>query len=399
MSKTTNTNIGEHILPVIKRDASFIPDRGEGCRLYDAEGRECLDFSSSIAVTSLGHCHPEVNKALINQANKLWIVSNRSYTEPLLKFSKLICDLTFADYFFGTNSGTESIDLAIKTARRVFYKQGLHEKNEIISFNNSFHGRTLVSAAACNYPGIKEFGSNITGFKYATFNDIESVKALINKNTAAILMEPVQGESGVNPATPEFIKEVAILCKQHNALLILDEIQTGFGRCGELFAYKHYGVQPDILAFAKCVANGFPMGGCLFTKQAASGLDVGFHGSTFANSALATAIANTAVGIISDEKFMQNIKDLSASMFKACHKLQEDFPNAIHSVRGLGLMIGIQLKEGYSNADIFEKLTKAGLMTTIARNNVVRLLPPFIITQKDIDECFSIISRVLKSEQ
>jgi len=373
-----------NLLPIHKRfDISF--DHGKGIYLYDKNGEEYLDCGAGIAVNCLGHCHPKLVEAITKQANKLWHVSNIYYSNELNKYATKLADNCFADYVFFCNSGAEANECAIKMARKHFYELGQPNKNRIITFKGSFHGRTMATiSASANEAYLKGFEPSLPGFESVEFNSIEAVKNAIDENTAAILIEPIQGESGIKPADENFLKELRLLCDEHNMLLIFDEVQCGMGRTGQLFAYKHYGVTPDIISSAKAIGGGFPLGACLATKKAASGMTLGTHGTTYGGNPLAMSVASAVLDEILSDGFLNNVKETSELLFTSLEEIKLEFPNIIDEVRGVGLMIGVKINKDYKNTEIVEKLLEEKLLVIPAGDNVIRLLPALIINKDHV---------------
>ena len=367
--------------------------KGRGCYLYDKNGEKYLDFASGIAVNSLGHCHPRLVNALIEQSKELWHVSNLYKIEKREKFAKTLCEKSFADKIFFTNSGTEAIECGIKIIRgyHSYHKTG---KNEIITFDGAFHGRTFGALSAQNNKKYScDYGPMLPGFKKIEFNNINKLKNAITSKTAGILIEPVQGEGGIRPADLKFLKFVRKVSKQKGILLFLDEVQCGFGRSGKLFAYEWAKIKPDIMAVAKGIGSGFPLGACLSTKNACISMNKGSHGSTFGGNPLAMSVGTEALKIISKKTFLNKVDKLSRYFWIKLKKLENKF-NVIDEVRGAGLLLGIKMK--INNLEFSEKLIKKKLLNVPAADNTVRLAPPLIVTYKDIDKSISIINSVLK---
>lgn len=375
-----------YFIPVYN-PADFIPERGQGSRVWDSAGREYIDFAGGIAVLALGHSHPALIRALTEQAEKLWHLSNTYTNLPAIQLAKKLTEHTFADLVFFANSGAEANEAALKLARKVGSSQ-TPEKTEIISFTQSFHGRTLFTVSAGGQPKYSAaFAPLPAGIFHATYNDIRSVEALISDNTCAVIIEPIQGEGGVIAADPEFLTALRALCDKHNALLIFDEVQTGMGRTGSLFAYMDTPVTPDVLTTAKALGGGFPIGAMLSTAKVGSQLTVGEHGTTYGGNPLACAVAEAAFDIISDPTLLAGVKERHAYFLEKIHAI-----NARHdvfkSVRGKGLLIGCVLKDAYQGRakDVVELAAAEGLMCLVAGADVVRFTPSLIIGFDDIDE-------------
>jgi acetylornithine/N-succinyldiaminopimelate aminotransferase len=384
-----------YILPIHNRiDVAFT--KGKGAYITDDKHRKYLDFGAGIAVNTLGHCHPKLVKALKKQAGKLWHVSNAYKINELEESAEILTKNTFADYAFFCNSGAEAIECVIKMARKYFFDLGKKDKYEIITFAGSFHGRTMATISASNNAKFLEgFGPKLEGFKSAKFNDIDSVKKLITKKTAAILIEPIQGEGGIIPATKEFMKQLRQLAYEKGLLLALDEVQCGMGRTGYLYAYEYYNIVPDILASAKGIGGGFPVGACLATKKAASGMGIGTHGTTYGGNPLAMKITKAVIDVVLKKGFLKNVSDNGEFLKSQLSELQMQYPKVIKDIRGIGLMVGFELYKKYSNIKFVEELKNNGLLAIPASKNTIRLIPPLIITKKDISKAISIINTVL----
>ncbi len=373
------------LLPVHKRfDITF--SHGEGAYLF-ANGKKYLDFGAGIAVNALGHCHPKMVEAITNQAKKLWHVSNIYNGNELNKYADNLTSKTFADYVFFCNSGAESIECVIKMIRRHFYVQNQPNKNRIITFTGAFHGRTIATiSAAGKKKYIEGFEPILDGFDNVEFGNIEAVKAAINENTAGILIEPIQGEEGIKVCDKNFIHELRKISDENNLLLAFDEVQCGMGRTGYLFAYEYFGVKPDIIATAKAIAGGFPLGACLATKEAASGMTFGVHGTTYGGNPLAMSIAQVVLNEMSKPLFFDNLRKNAEELKYELEKLRIEFPSLIDEIRGVGLMLGIKISSKVENGEIVKNLIDNGLLTIPAGENVIRILPPLIITSQHIKE-------------
>tara|TARA_B100000674_G_C37929026_1_gene956981 strand:+ start:854 stop:1999 length:1146 start_codon:yes stop_codon:yes gene_type:complete len=367
--------------------------KGRGCYLYNSKNEKYLDFSSGIAVNSLGHCHPRLVKELNKQTKMLWHVSNLYIIKKQEELAKLLCEKSFADKVFFTNSGTESIECGIKIIRS-FHSHHKTGKSEIISFDGAFHGRTFGALSAQkNKKYSNGFGPLLKGFKKIEFNNIDKLNAAINKKTAGIIIEPIQGEGGIRPADLKFLKFLRKICNKKNILLFFDEVQCGFGRSGKLFSYEWADIKPDIMAVAKGIGSGFPLGACLSSNKACASMTKGSHGSTFGGNPLAMSVGLEVLKIISDSKFLNKVDKLSRYFWKKLKELEEKFDN-IDEVRGAGLLLGI--KTHSSNIEFSEKLKKQKLLNVPAADNTIRLAPPLIVSYKDIDKSISIIKSVLK---
>ena len=366
---------------------------GKGSYLYSTNKKKYLDFVQGIAVNSLGHAHPKLVKAIKNQSKKLWHVSNAFEIPEGEKLAKKLCKKTFADYVIFQNSGAEATEAAIKVARRYFYSIGKPKKNRILCIKNSFHGRTLAAIFASGSKKMTEgFGPKIPGFDHFSFGDHISLKKKINKNTAAIMVETIMGEGGIKVIPDWCLKDLRKLCDKKKILLILDEVQCGIGRSGNFFAFEKSKVKPDIVPIAKGIGGGFPIGAVLMNKKVASGIVPGTHGSTFGGNPLAMSVGNAVMDIISNKKFLRNIRILSKYFFLRLNGIKVKYPNVIKQVRGKGFLIGIQL---YKNQSIFiKKLMNNKLLTIRAAENVVRILPPLNVKKNEIDVALKIIDKV-----
>lgn len=380
------------ILPVYNRNKLDL-SHGEGAYLYTKDGRRYLDFMSGIATNSLGHCHPHLVEALKAQSDKLWHVSNLFQIPGLEDLAEKLTDNTFAETVFFCNSGAEAIECCIKAVRKYHDATGNPDKYRIISFTGAFHGRTLAAIwASKRDPLIQEgFGPPVEGFDNVEFNDIEAVKAAITPETGAILIEPIQGDGGVREPKEGFLQELRDLADEHGLLLCFDEIQTGVGRTGELYAYKKYGVSPDILTSAKGLGGGFPLGACLFSEKAAAGMTLGTHGSTYGGNPLAMACGNVIVSQVLEEDFLDNITEMGALLKTKLIELAAQYPSVISDIRGQGLLLGIQFKPACK--EIIASLEKNGMLAPPAGENVLRLLPPLIINEEHIKEAIEILQK------
>ncbi|GHD43698.1 acetylornithine/N-succinyldiaminopimelate aminotransferase [Marinobacter persicus] len=377
---------------------NIIPVRGEGSRVWDQDGREFVDLQGGIAVTSLGHAHPGLLGALYEQSEKIWHLSNVMTNEPALRLAKTLCDLTFAERVFFANSGAEANEAAFKLARRYAWDNTGAEKNEIISFTNSFHGRTLFTVAVGGQPKYLEgFEPAPGGIHHAEFNNLESVKALISKEkTCAVVVEPIQGEGGVLPADKDFLQGLRELCDEHDALLVFDEVQTGAGRTGHLYAYEMYGVTPDILTSAKGLGGGFPIAAMLTTEKVAASLSVGTHGSTYGGNALACAVAQKVVDTVSQPEVLKGVKAHSDMLRKGMMDIGERY-GVFREVRGAGLLLGCVLTEEWKGRakDFVAAGLDEGVMVLVAGGDVVRLAPSLIIPETDIEEALARFERAV----
>lgn len=382
------------VVPVYARaDITF--EKGEGAYLYDVNGVRYLDFLAGIAVNSLGHAHPHMVAALTKQASKVWHVSNIFYTEELKKFSQRLVDATFADTVFFCNSGTEATEAGIKAVRKYFDENNEPDKYRIITFEGAFHGRTFGAIAATGTPKVLEgFEPRLEGFDKVPL-DIEAVKKAITPQTAAIMIEPIQGESGISAKPLEMLKELRKICDDNGLLLFFDEVQCGVGRSGKLFAHEIVGVKPDLMAVAKGIGGGFPLGGLLMKEKVGKALKTGSHGTTFGGNPLAMAVGNSILDIILAPNFLEEVVRKGKLLKERLQALQQRHPGKIAEVRGHGLMLGLKLTEKFKNDDLKNKLLENKLLTNTAGDNVVRILPPLIIEEKHIDEAIEILDRTL----
>jgi acetylornithine/N-succinyldiaminopimelate aminotransferase len=360
-------------------------ERGEGVWLITETGERYLDFAAGVAVNSLGHGHPHLVETLKVQAEKLWHTSNLYESPGQEKLAGRLIANTFAEKVFFTNSGAEALECAIKTARRYHYAKGHPEKFHIITFEGAFHGRTIATIAAGGQQKyIDGFGPKAPGFDQVPFEDLDALKAKITDATAAILLEPIQGEGGLRAFSSEFLKQVRALCDDNGLLLILDEVQCGVGRTGSLFAYQRLGFSPDIMAIAKGIGGGFPMGACLATAEAASGMVAGTHGSTYGGNPLAMAVGNAVLDVMLADGFLEHVRDVTLVFRQGLASLKDRFPDVIEDVRGEGLMIGIKAK--VPAGELLQAIRDEKLLGVMAGDNVVRLLPPLITTAQDARE-------------
>jgi acetylornithine aminotransferase len=374
--------------------------KGEGAKLYDDQGNEYIDFLAGIAVCNLGHCHPDITAAIAAQAGTLVHVSNLFYTMPQAELAKSLTEKSFADRVFFANSGAEANEGAIKLARRFFQAKGQTDRFKIITMEQSFHGRTMATLSATGQDKIKKgFYPLLEGFAHVPFNDIEALKSALDDTVCAVMMEPVQGEGGVIPADPEYIKAVRQLCTETGTLLIFDEIQTGMGRCGTLFAHQSYGVAPDIMTLAKALANGVPIGAMLATEAAASGFEVGSHGSTFGGTPLATAAALEVVRLISEDGFLASVCEKSAYFLKQLNALKEKHEKVV-DVRGKGLLIGMELdvSKGKTASEYLAECFKKGFIINAIQDKILRFAPPLIIGNAEINKLVAVLDSLLAGE-
>jgi len=378
------------LLPTYSRaDVAFV--RGEGCFIYAENGERYLDFGAGIAVNALGHAHPALVAAITEQAGKLWHTSNLYRIPGQERLAKRLVDATFADTVFFTNSGVEAIEASIKMARRYHYAKGEPERFRIISFEGAFHGRTLAAIAAGGQAKYLEgFGPKVEGFDQVPFGDLKALEAAVTPATAALLIEPIQGEGGLRPATPEYLRALRKLCDERGMLLIFDEVQTGVGRTGKLFAHEWSGVEPDIMAIAKGIGGGFPMGACLATERAASGMTPGSHATTFGGNPLAMAVGNAVLDVVLAPGFLEHVQKIANYARQQLGSLTAEHPDVFEDVRGEGLMLGLKLK--VPNTEFIDRLRARHMLAVGAGGNVVRLLPPLIVGESEVREAVTLLS-------
>ena len=367
--------------------------KGNGSYLVATNGKKYLDFCSGIAVNSLGHANPRLVKALYKQAKKVWHVSNAFMIPEGEILAKKLVKKTFADSVIFQNSGTEATEVAIKVARRYFYSIGKPKKNRILCVKNSFHGRTIAAIFASGSKKMTEgFGPKVSGFDHFTFGDHNSLKKRISKNTAAIMVETIMGEGGIKVIPDWCLRDLRKLCNKKKILLILDEVQCGIGRSGDFFAYESSKVKPDIVPIAKGIGGGFPIGAVLMNKKVSKAMVPGTHGSTFGGNPLAMSVGNEVMDIISNKKFLNNVKNLSKYFLKNLNIIKDKYPNIIKQIRGKGLLIGIQL---HKDQNLFiKKLMDKKLLTIKAAENVIRVLPPLNVKKSEIDIALKVINKV-----
>jgi acetylornithine/N-succinyldiaminopimelate aminotransferase len=378
------------LMPVYPR-SPVRPVRGEGVYLYGEQGERYLDFAAGIAVNILGHGHPHLTKAIQDQAAKLMHVSNLYGSPQGEAFAQRLCDLTFADTVFFTNSGVEAIECAIKTARRYHYAKGNPHKHNLITFSNAFHGRSMGAISATDQAKmIDGFAPLLPGFTVVEFNNLDAALAAVDENTAGFLLEPIQGEGGIRPASHEFIAGLRAACDEHDLMLVFDEVQCGVARTGTLYAYEQYGVTPDIMASAKGIGGGFPLGACLATEKAAAGMVIGTHGSTYGGNPLAMAAGQAVFDVVANEEFLNNVRLKGERLRGALEQMIPNHDHLFESVRGLGLMLGVRMKTD-SRAFVNYLRTK-GLLTVAAGDNVMRIVPPLTIEEEHIREFVDTLS-------
>jgi acetylornithine/N-succinyldiaminopimelate aminotransferase len=383
------------LLPTYAR-APVAFERGEGPWSITADGTRYLDFGAGIAVNALGHAHPHLVRALTEQAGRIWHTSNLYAMPDGEKLARRLCEATFAERVFFTNSGAEANEAAIKMARKYHAAKGHPERFRIITFEGAFHGRTLATIAAGGQQKyIDGFGPKVDGFDQVAFGDHEALKAAIGPETAGIMIEPIQGEGGLRSVPPQCLRGLRELCDEHGLMLIFDEIQTGVGRTGKFFAYELSGVRPDIMSVAKGIGGGFPMGACLATEEAASGMTLGTHGTTFGGNPLAMAVGNAVLDVVLEEGFIERVARMGLRLRQSLAQLKDQHPEVIEGIRGEGLMLGLKLHT--LNTDFVAEARANGLLVVAAGDNVVRLLPPLIISEEEAGEAVARLDRAARA--
>ncbi|EKK3984726.1 aspartate aminotransferase family protein [Cronobacter sakazakii] len=394
----TRQNFDEWMIPVYA-PAAFIPVRAEGSTLWDQEGKEYIDFAGGIAVNALGHAHPKLREALETQAAKIWHTGNGYTNEPVLHLAKRLIDATFADRVFFCNSGAEANEAALKLARKYAHDHYGAQKSGIVAFKNAFHGRTLFTVSAGGQPAYsQDFAPLPPQISHAVFNDLDSAAALINDDTCAVIVEPVQGEGGVVPATKAFLQGLRELCDRHNALLIFDEVQTGVGRTGHLYAYMHYGVTPDVLSTAKALGGGFPIGAMLTTERCAAVMGVSTHGTTYGGNPLAGAVAGQVLDLVNTPEMLNGVKARHDAFVEQLNAMNQRL-GLFKEIRGLGLLIGCVLKDEYAGKAkaISLAAAKEGAMVLIAGANVLRFAPALNISHQEIETGLARMARACEN--
>ena len=380
------------LMPVYNRAAIYF-ERGEGAYLFDEKGQRYLDFVQGVAVTALGHAHPRLVTALHEQAQKVWTVSNVFPTRPADKLAQKLVDISFADTVFFQNSGVEAWDCCIKVIRKYFSTIGQPQRYRVITFEGCFHGRSLSAIAASKTEKMAGgFGPMMDGFDQVAWGNLNEIRAAITEETAAISIEPVLGEGGLKPCTPDFMKELRAICDEFGLLLHFDEIQCGLGRTGKMFAYEHMGITPDVMSIAKALGNGYPIGACLATAKAAQGMVPGSHGSTYGGNPLATAVGNAVLDIMTAPDFLRTVAKTSAYFWRKLDEVIARHPKIFTEHRGMGLMQGLRCVP--PNTDVIKALRAEKLLAIAAAENVIRMFPPLIVTETQIDEAVTILDRV-----
>ncbi|MBH3123942.1 bifunctional acetylornithine/succinyldiaminopimelate transaminase [Serratia ureilytica] len=396
-SAVSRSTFDQVILPVYA-PAQFVPVRGQGSRVWDQQGKEYIDFSGGIAVTALGHCHPALVEALKRQGETLWHTSNVFTNEPALRLASKLIDATFADRVFFANSGAEANEAAFKLARHYAITRHSPYKTKIIAFYNAFHGRTLFTVSVGGQAKYSDgFGPKPADIVHVPFNDLAAVKAVMDDHTCAVVMEPIQGEGGITPVDADFLKGVRKLCDQHQALLVFDEVQSGMGRSGKLFAYMHYGVTPDILTTAKALGGGFPVSAMLTTEEIASVMQVGTHGTTYGGNPLACAVAEAALDVINTPEVLSGIEQRHALYVQALQNIGDKY-GIFTAIRGMGLLIGAELTPHYHGRarDFLTAAAARGLMILNAGPNVIRFAPSLVVELQDIEAGMALFERAVQ---
>jgi acetylornithine/N-succinyldiaminopimelate aminotransferase len=376
--------VTSHLLPTYAR-VNLAFERGEGVWLIATDGERYLDFTSGVAVNALGHAHPHMIAAVAAQAQKVWHVSNLYQVPEAERVAQRLCDASFADVVFFCNSGAEAMECTIKMARKYHSANGAPERYRIVTFEGAFHGRTLATLAAGGQKKYLEgFGPVMEGFDHVPFDDLEATKAAVTRETGAILIEPIMGEGGVRVVAPSFLRALRELCDQRGLLLLLDEVQSGMGRSGELFAHQRAGVEPDIMGLAKALGGGFPVGACLAKREAAKGMTVGTHGSTFGGNPLAMSAANAVLDVMLEPGFLERVRRTGLFFKQRLAEIKDRYPSIISEVRGEGLLVGVRAV--VPAGELVDALRAEKMIAVAAGDNVVRLLPPLIISESEIAE-------------
>ncbi|RLM27473.1 bifunctional succinylornithine transaminase/acetylornithine transaminase [Brenneria alni] len=396
--KTVTRETHDKVILPVYAPAQFVPVRGKGSRVWDQQGREYIDFSGGIAVTALGHCHPALVAALQQQGEKLWHTSNIFTNEPALRLASKLINATFADRVFFVNSGAEANEAAFKLARHYAIKRYSPYKTKIIAFYNAFHGRTLFTVSVGGQAKYADgFGPKPADIVHVPFNDLAAVKAVMDDHTCAVVLEPVQGEGGITPATPEFLQGVRELCDQYKALLVFDEVQCGMGRTGKLFTYMHYGITPDILTTAKALGGGFPISAMLTTEEIASVMTVGVHGTTYGGNPLACAVAEAALDTINTPEVLSGVKDRHDQLVRALEKINQQY-GIFEQIRGMGLLLGAELNPQWHGRarDFLAAAAEHGVMILMAGPDVIRFVPSLVIDPKDIEQGMELFTKAVE---
>ena len=395
----TRTDFNRYMMPTYN-PASFIPSKAKGSLVWDKKNKKYIDFASGIAVSSLGHCHPELNKALVDQSKKMWHLSNVLMNEPAIRLAKIFCKHTFAEKVFFANSGAEAVEGAIKTARKFAYENISKKKNGIVSFSDAFHGRTMMAIALNGSERfIKGFGPMPGGIKNHPFNETKNLEKAITKNTAAVIIELVQGEAGIIKAKKDFIQKIKKLCKENNVLIIVDEVQSGAGRTGTLFAYEQFGVKPDIMCCAKGIGGGIPIAAVLTTTKIAKSMEIGSHGTTFGGNPLACAVAEKVMTLLTKKMLLNGVKKKEKIFLRELQSINEDY-KCFSAIRSSGLWIGCKLNvtENFNLDTVMKACYENGLMILKANDNTIRLAPSLIIEDSLILKGLKILRAVIQEQ-
>tara|TARA_B000000475_G_scaffold105259_1_gene85440 strand:+ start:1387 stop:2604 length:1218 start_codon:yes stop_codon:yes gene_type:complete len=398
-SMVARKDFNRYMMPVYK-PAGFIPVKAKGSIVWDKKNKKYIDFASGIAVSSLGHCHPDLNKALMDQSKKIWHLSNLLTNEPALRLAKIFCKHTFAEKVFFSNSGAEAVEAAIKTARKYAYVNISKKKNEVVAFSDAFHGRTMMAIALNGSDRFVEgYGPMPGGIKHHQFNEIKGLEKTINKNTAAVVIELVQGEAGIIKAQKAFIQKIKKLCKQHKALIVVDEVQSGAGRTGTLFAYEQFGIKPDIMCCAKGIGGGIPIGAVLTSSKIADCMQLGSHGSTFGGNPLACAVAEKVMTLLSKKTLLNGVKKKEKLFVAGLKEINEEF-QCFEEIRSSGLWIGCKLKvqDGFNLDTMMQACYERGLMILKANNNTIRIAPSLIIEDALILKGLKVLKSAIQAQ-
>lgn len=398
MNVAVSRDLYEHVMVPNYAPVSVVPVDGRGARVWDQDGTEYIDFAGGIAVNALGHCHPDLVEALTLQAQRLWHTSNIFANEPAMRLAHALTQASFADRVFFANSGAEANEAAFKLARRYGVRTGGEDKHEIVANLNSFHGRSLFTVSVAGQPKYSEgFGPPIKGIRHVAFNDIQALEAAVSSHTCAVVIEPVQGESGVLPASRAYLQRARELCDTHGALLIFDEVQTGMGRLGTLFGYEHFDVVPDVMTLAKAIGCGFPLAAMLATKEAARHLELGTHGSTFGGNPLACAVGETALKLIDRPELLRGVQFRHTHFVSALTVIGKRY-DLFKEVRGIGLLLGCVLTDRWKGQakHVIDCCLEHGVMVLQAGPDVIRLAPSLVIETEEIDEGLARLAKAVK---
>jgi len=395
----TRTDFNRYMMPTYN-PASFIPSKAKGSLVWDKKNKKYIDFASGIAVSSLGHCHPELNKALVDQSKKMWHLSNVLMNEPAIRLAKIFCKNTFAEKVFFANSGAEAVEGAIKTARKYAYENISKKKNGIVSFSDAFHGRTMMAIALNGSERfVKGFGPMPGGIKNHPFNETKNLEKAITKNTAAVIIELVQGEAGIIKAKKDFIQKIKKLCKENKVLIIVDEVQSGAGRTGTLFAYEQFGIKPDIMCCAKGIGGGIPIAAVLTTTKIAKSMEIGSHGTTFGGNPLACAVAEKVMTLLTKKMLLNGVKKKEKIFLRGLQSINKDH-QCFSAIRSSGLWIGCKLNvtENFNLDTVMKACYENGLMILKANDNTIRIAPSLIIEDSLILKGLKILRAVIQEQ-